>query len=838
VRLCGNRSIIRWPRALAGAPALLALAALLAIAPSTATAAAGSPDPSFGQGGLVATDFGPRFHGSSFNSVEATPDGGVVVWQQGPERTGGFRRYSPGGSLQPEAKSPEYEPRRAVTADGKTIEIEPGSPPKISRRLPDGTLDPSFGEGGQEPLPYFTNSYPRPANTQRLLPLPSGKLIVAGSAVFSEEVGTKTITRVYEIGVLRLDEDGKADPTFGSDGVVKTRTNLGIKSGFSEAEGIAALPGEALVIATGAYTGEGELIGMTAGGALDKGFGSGGTVPEKSTTVDIHANAEGKILVARTDRARRGFTNVGRDLVVSRLEGDGHPDRGYGEGGTTVIDFGGADTLGAVLWEPDGSALLGGGSLAVEPGCTALGLCEETPVLARLDPAGHLDGGFGEGGKVRLTQLTEPTSPERAAGIHALAARPDGGADAAGSSGTTAFVAALGPTAAPVADFGEAGVLTATYPRTGTSSISGVAVDAEQRILVLGKTNSGTEGGTGFVSRLLPSGAPDPAYAGGARSARVPGAMQIVVDRSGGALLLGGYLVTRLTSSGVVDGSFGDHGTISPRPHPNSIVQLHAITALPSGKFLVAGSLGYSEPRAVIFRFNANGSPDRSFGNGGKTELRLGKNTFDLGLTRLLVEPGGRILVGGYLKPDHSAAKRTMMVTRLLPGGRTDRGFGRDGAIYLPVGAESQVSDLELQGGKILVAGTEQRHGHAKLVILRLRHDGRLDRAFGKQGAVRGSHPGKPLTEAGAPVSLLVTPRRLIAVSGSLADPVSAYRPDGKPIPGYGRDGGVVPSSAAEGKAIDGPVAALQGASPILAWSAAAADGHGPTGRIQRLTAP
>jgi hypothetical protein len=187
VRLLANRTIFGWPRALGGTPALLALAALLVTSPSPASAAPGSPDRSFGQGSLIATHFGPRFLASSFNSVEATPDGGVVMWQQGPESAGGFRRYGPGASLQPEATSPTYEPLRAVTADGKTIEVEAATGENketIRRRLPNGQPDPSFGEGGQETLPYFTESVAHPAHAEKLLPLPSGKLVITGSALF------------------------------------------------------------------------------------------------------------------------------------------------------------------------------------------------------------------------------------------------------------------------------------------------------------------------------------------------------------------------------------------------------------------------------------------------------------------------------------------------------------------------------------------------------------------------------------------------------------------------------------------------------------------------------
>lgn len=461
----------------AGLPVLLALLSYLAAPPTAASAAAGRPDRSFGQGSLFAARFGPSFVASAFTSVEATPGDGLVMWQTGSESRTGFQRYSPEGSLQPETTSPGLQPLRAVQADGKTVEVEVAvaeGKEMIRRRLPDGHLDPSFGNGGQEPLPYFSESSPHRAFAQRLVTLPSGKLVVAGTALFREEVGARTTKREHEVAVLRLAEDGKPDTAFGSGGVVKTRTDLGIAGGNSEEElrGIAARQIETLVVGVqGDGENEGSLIGLTAAGALDKAFGSNGTEPVKGDIEDVHSNAAGKILVAGTSTGRQGIASVGSDFFVSRFDEVGQPDPSFGvELGTTVIDFGATDTLRAVLWEPDGSALLGGGSVGTGPICTALGLCDETPVLARVDASGQLDTGFGSAGEVRFERLVEPARGFQGAGVLALAARPAGGAYAAGASGTTAFVAAVDPTGNPVAGFGEDGVLRAVYPHSSPPS--------------------------------------------------------------------------------------------------------------------------------------------------------------------------------------------------------------------------------------------------------------------------------------------------------------------------------------------------------------------------------
>lgn len=180
-----------------------------------------------------------------------------------------------------------------------------------------------------------------------------------------------------------------------------------------------------------------------------------------------------------------------------------------------------------------------------------------------------------------------------------------------------------------------------------------------------------------------------------------------------------------------------------------------------------------------------------------------------------------------------------MVVARLLPGGRLDPGFGNGGVVFPAVASNSDVRALALEHGEILVAGTERSGRQTTAVILRYRSNGRLDRSFGTAGEVREADRGKPLTDSEAGLSLLLTPRRLIVVRAGVHDPVSAYRRDGTPIPSYGRAKGVVPNHPRKGHPRYGPVGALQGNRPILAWTAVVRHGHqepGSTGWVQRLT--
>lgn len=821
----------------AGRTCLALLGCFLGLS-GVAEASAGRPDRSFGKAGLVETRFGPSFLGTSFTSVEARPGDGVSVWRPEPTGQRGYWSYSPGGALQPEPGSPETPPLRATQADGKSIEVAwvPSSWPNtefVIRRLqPDGQPDPTFGIGGEEPLPFFSQasgSSVRSPYPELLVPLPSGKLMVGGTVVFREVVELKSIFREIEVVLLRLGLDGQPDPTFGTDGVVRLHGDLGVAD--PRLGGLAPRQGEGLAVGTGGEHSS-SLVGLTADGGLDLSFGSAGREPVIGWIAGVHATAGGKLLVAGTESG---------DFFVSRFEDDGQPDLSFGAGtGVVRSDFGGDDTVESVLWEEGGSILMGGAN--VTPPCRGLGLCHETPVLARVTADGQPAAGFGSAGQLRFDALTEP---RRRGGVLALAPRPAGGVYAAGGSGITAFVAALDPGGAPVSGFGEDGILSSRFPRASRLSVDDVAVDRERGILVAGKTNSGgeeeaAEGGVVFRHRR--EGTLDLSYGDGAGFARVPEwPRRIVVDRRDRALVLGEGSIVRLGRSGKLDGSFGDEGLVLPRlPRPHEL-ELNAIAALPNGRVVVAGTVGrfFSGERIVVFRFLADGSPDPAFGHHGRVVVPRLRRGLRAGAREVMVQADGRIVVAGYVVREFPSwqERRKMALARLLPSGDLDRSFGLRGWLLPAVSAESDATALASQGTRILVGGLELHRKRATEVLLRYRPDGTLDRGFGRGGKVRkvdaGALPSLDLDR----LELLVSPHRLIAVCGGVTHPISAYRRDGRAIPGYGTRASLTP-----GRQRRGPVAALQGTRPVLAWTALPRNAKHPrresTARLERLASP
>ncbi len=186
--------------------------------------------------------------------------------------------------------------------------------------------------------------------------------------------------------------------------------------------------------------------------------------------------------------------------------------------------------------------------------------------------------------------------------------------------------------------------------------------------------------------------------------------------------------VLRWTSAGELDRSFGNQG-FAMIELDEFWPQAHAVAVQPDGKIVAAGqaTCGLRGCAAVV-RFNADGSLDRTFGRGGV--VRTGRNcdgAYDLALQR-----DGKIVVLGW-----RYFGERISVVRLLPNGRLDRTFSRDGIALIGREGGQRMPTIALQqDGRIVIAGSG-RHDtdtSADILFLRLLRNGRVDRSFAQGG--------------------------------------------------------------------------------------------------------
>jgi uncharacterized delta-60 repeat protein len=186
--------------------------------------------------------------------------------------------------------------------------------------------------------------------------------------------------------------------------------------------------------------------------------------------------------------------------------------------------------------------------------------------------------------------------------------------------------------------------------------------------------------------------------------------------------------LTRYNSNGSLDSSFGVEGTVSLPGQGRSIGAIQA-----DGKIVVATTNSSSD--VLVLRVNLDGSLDADFGAGGQAVLGLpgSQPAFSI-----IVQPDGKIVVGGENDPGGSAG-REVFVARFLSDGSLDTSFGggdgvATGDLFPRPG---EFDGLALQSdGKIVVAGYVFAMDNPDLALARFNADGSLDSTFGTGGTV------------------------------------------------------------------------------------------------------
>jgi uncharacterized delta-60 repeat protein len=178
-------------------------------------------------------------------------------------------------------------------------------------------------------------------------------------------------------------------------------------------------------------------------------------------------------------------------------------------------------------------------------------------------------------------------------------------------------------------------------------------------------------------------------------------------------------VMVRLNPDGTIDSTFGSNGWAPPFCWGNS----WDMTLQPDGKILAVGD--GTDTMALVYRRNADGSRDTTFGLNGGVYIRVdGSN---INLTCVRVQQDGKILLAGWAP----ASGNKILLIRLLSDGTFDNTFGDNGTgikIYPLNGWSTKM--LFQPGGKIIIGAIQ----NYKALLLRIKQDGSVDSAFGING--------------------------------------------------------------------------------------------------------
>lgn len=304
---------------------------------------------------------------------------------------------------------------------------------------------------------------------------------------------------------------------------------------------------------------------------------------------------------------------------------------------------------------------------------------------------------------------------------------------------------------APDSSFGKNGYATADFPPP-------VNLQANKGIKVLRKSDNTyylvfTRGTVAIVAHYFSDGKLDSSYGNKGYSEPSPVNTTSAAIQADDKVIIAGsiqldystmFAASRFNTDGKLDNTFGNNGTTFTdfgNRFAGSFGILEAVAncvAVQTDGKIVLGGFQHpptSPSRDIAFvRYNADGSPDSSFGYAGKKGFSF--NTCypsDGYINAIAVQPDGKVVAGGltkYCDPQYN--QRQFTVLRLMANGNLDSSFGNMGKAVANVDnrQENQVNLLKiLNDGKILAGGSSY-WGYYSFLLTRFNSNGSIDSGF------------------------------------------------------------------------------------------------------------
>ena len=211
------------------AAVLIACMGLLAAGGAEQAQADRGLDPSFGNGGIVTTDFGGPGKSDEIRDIALQPDGKIVAVGHTDQDQSNVARYLPDGKLDPTFGSGGKVTLHLPTADRHAGAPSASSPTARSslptsgsalfRLTPDGQLDTGFGTGGVVADGLINDgrstTFQSHAHVLNDLAIqPDGKIVAVGNDNYATPGALLGSNRM----IVRYTANGALDPSFGDRG--------------------------------------------------------------------------------------------------------------------------------------------------------------------------------------------------------------------------------------------------------------------------------------------------------------------------------------------------------------------------------------------------------------------------------------------------------------------------------------------------------------------------------------------------------------------------------------------------------------------------------------------
>jgi uncharacterized delta-60 repeat protein len=517
----------------------------------------GSLDASFGIGGIVTTDIGGEF--AFARAVRLQSDGKIIL-------AGGNGNFW-----------------------------------ILVRYQPNGTLDGSFGIGGQ----VFTT--PGQSALDLLIQPGDGKIVTAGLNSASLDA---------DFALRRHHTDGSPDTSFDTDGQLLTDFAGGRDMGNA-----IAIQADGKLVVAGSDADDFALARYLPNGSLDTSFDGDGRVTtdffgQRDAAQAIVLQADGKIIAAGFTRSSPGPQP--HDFALARYNPDGSLDTSFDGDGRVITDFSGnIDEARAVALQADGKIIVAGGTNPFAFG------------LARYNPDGSLDTSFdGDGKVVTIAEIGDGRA-------YSVVIQPgDGKIIAAGSHGSDFGLLRYNPDGSLDTSFDGDGKVVTNFG--GFDIAQAVTLQADGKIVAAGYSEPSFPGESDdedfALARYNPDGSLDTSFDGDGKVitnissvANDDRAQGVAIQPGDGKIVAAGYTdqglvpstlrdfaLVRYNLNGSLDTSFGGDGKVTTNVSNFSLAsdQARGVAIQPSDGSIVAVGEAFNNGSGVDFALARYGSTD------------------------------------------------------------------------------------------------------------------------------------------------------------------------------------------------------------------------------------
>lgn len=390
-----------------------------------------------------------------------------------------------------------------VQSDGKVVAVgvsgvQAGATLVVDRFTTSGALDGSFGSGGVARGPAISGALDTSSLGRSVAIQPDGKIVVVGKVTSSDSSGTDGIL------IERYNANGSLDTTFGAHGVVTALTSQ-LADGYAVAlqpDGKIIATGSANAAGSGGNTPRVAVVRVSANGALDPSFGTGGLkvldFGAYSTALAVALQRDGKIVLSGSQAPGLQVPNA----LLARLTTSGAPDASFAGGGAFAHQYANgaaSSAFNAVAVQADGRIVAAGAATSGNTGADA--------IVTRFTAGGAPDGSFGSGGVVHTPSAAGATISGTVPGATGVGLASNGDIIAGGTvsnAGLTAIALwAFKPTGALDTAFGTGGATVSTLGTSTRAEGNGLAIGPDGKIVIAGDARPIVGAYSGIATRYL-----------------------------------------------------------------------------------------------------------------------------------------------------------------------------------------------------------------------------------------------------------------------------------------------------------------------------------------------